>query len=84
MLIHRQQRETVYHMGHSMSTGELNPPYTPTVTHFLQQDHTYSNRSTLPSIIILHEPNIPTHEPVGVIPIQTTTGTNLISESPSS
>ena len=44
----------------------------PTMTHFLQQGHTCSNKVTSPNSATLYGPSIQTHESMGAIPIQTT------------
>jgi hypothetical protein len=46
----------------------------PTVTHFFQQGHTYSNKVTPPNSVTPCESNIQTHESMGAKPIQTTRG----------
>jgi hypothetical protein len=48
-----------------------------TVTHFLQQSHTHS-KATPPNSPTLYGPNIQTYETLGAIPIQTTTGTQMM------
>ena len=51
-----------------------------TVTHFLQLGHTYSNRATPPNSGIPYGPSIQTPDSMGVIPIQTTTGSQGTSD----
>jgi hypothetical protein len=46
---------------------------TPTVTHILQQGHTYSNKATSPNSATPYGLSMQTHESMGAIPIQTTT-----------
>ena len=45
----------------------------PTVTHFLQQGHTYSNNATPPNSAPPYGRSIETHKSMEAIPIQTTT-----------
>jgi hypothetical protein len=45
---------------------------TSTVTHFFQQDHTYSNKVISPNSATAHEPSIQVHESMENKPIQTT------------
>ena len=42
-----------------------------TVTHFLQQGHTYYDEATPPNSANPYEASIQTHESIGAIPIQT-------------
>ena len=46
--------------------------------HCFQQGHIHSNTATPPNNAILHGPNIQTHESTETIPIQTTTGQDLL------
>jgi hypothetical protein len=49
------------------------------VTHFLQQGHSYCNKTTAPNCATHYEPSIQTHESVGAIPIQTTIGSVFVA-----
>ena len=56
-----------------MSIYETSKPAS-TVTHFLQQGHTYSNKATPPNCATPYMPSIQTHESVGAISSLTTAG----------
>ena len=47
------------------------PGSLPLVTHFLQQDHIYSNKNTSPITATPYGPSIETYECMGAFPIQT-------------
>jgi hypothetical protein len=49
------------------------PAYT--MTHFLQQGHTYSNKATPPNSVTSYGPSIQTREPMGAKTFQTATPT---------
>ena len=66
----------VYYTGVTR-TQETSKP-APIVTHFLQQGHTYSNKTTPPNSTPPYRPSIHSHESMGAIPIQTPTGTLLM------
>ena len=61
------------HSGQSLSVGDLKA--TPTVTHVLQQGHTYSNKTTL-LIVPLPMGQAFKHTSLGAILTQTTTKPN--------
>ena len=46
------------------------------MTHFLQEEHTYSSKTKPPNSATPYGPNIQTHESMGAKSIQTTTETN--------
>ena len=52
---------------------------TSTVTHFLKQGHTHSNKATSPSSATLYGPSIQTHESMGAIPTRATTDRDRFS-----
>ena len=66
MLIHRQQKETVSHTWHSLSILDLKAYPPPTVTHFFQQGHTYSNKAIPPNSATPYGPSIQIHESMGL------------------
>jgi hypothetical protein len=60
------RRGTLCHLGWSLSTCETSQPtFTVTVTHFLRQGHSYSNKPTPPKKTTPDEPNFQTHESMG-------------------
>ena len=68
-------QETVWHTGCSLSIYESPNPAS-TVTHFLQQSHTHSNKATSPNSATSYRPSIQAHEDLRANPVQTTTGSS--------
>jgi hypothetical protein len=63
-LIRRQQKETVYYTGSRLSIRDQTPSL-PTVTHFLQQGHTYSNKAIPSNSATPNEPSTQTSQSMG-------------------
>ena len=66
-VLHLDLQATEDSTGHDLSIYVTSKP-TPTVAHFLQQSHTYSNKVTPPNNAIPYGSIIQMHESMGAIP----------------